>query len=285
MPAPSPFASARAAAALFRLPLRDAAWRGPQGGVSGRGAGASPDFEDHRPYFPGDDIRHINWQVYARTGAYTMKVFRAEVSPSVDLLLDVSPSMFLDAEKARRTRELAIFCAESAVGIGASLRIHTLDAGRASPLARESLADGSWPTPSDRPAGAPPDPALAPLRPGSMRVLVSDLLFPASRPLAVALVANRGRGVVFAPHCAAESDPDWSGNHEFEDAEGGARERRRVTPDIRRRYGDAYARHFELWRDTLRRHGVRTARIAAAASLMETLRRDALPTGAVEAWR
>ncbi|MEJ6642028.1 MAG: DUF58 domain-containing protein [Akkermansiaceae bacterium] len=33
-------------------------------------------FQDHRAYSPGDDPRHINWQAYARTGQYTMKLYR-----------------------------------------------------------------------------------------------------------------------------------------------------------------------------------------------------------------
>ena len=48
---------------------------------SGSGTGSSLDFQDHRAYSPGDDPRHINWQAYARTGSYTMKLFREEVRP------------------------------------------------------------------------------------------------------------------------------------------------------------------------------------------------------------
>src|SRR5678815_4777076 len=81
---------ARGWAALFRLPLRQRVWRGGSGVFMGRGTGASLDFQDHRAYAPGDDPRHINWQAYARTGQYSMKLFREEGRALIDIVLDVS---------------------------------------------------------------------------------------------------------------------------------------------------------------------------------------------------
>ena len=91
---------ALAAAGRLRLPLRSKAWQGQAGEFAGSGTGSSLDFQDHRAYSPGDDPRHINWQAYARTGNYTMKLFREEVRPVVDLILDASESMFFDPGKA-----------------------------------------------------------------------------------------------------------------------------------------------------------------------------------------
>ncbi len=71
--------NALAAAGRVRLPLRSRVWRGQAGEFTGGGTGSSMDFQDHRAYSPGDDPRHINWQAYARTGCYTMKLFREAV--------------------------------------------------------------------------------------------------------------------------------------------------------------------------------------------------------------
>ena len=95
---------AQAAAQRLRLPFRSRSWRGESGNWLGSGVGNSIDFHDHRPYLPGDDPRAIDWQAYARTGHYTMKLYREEVSPRVDLVLDVSGSMTFDAAKRRRRR-------------------------------------------------------------------------------------------------------------------------------------------------------------------------------------
>src|SRR4051794_30985311 len=95
------------------LPFRSRTWRGQAGAWVGVGSGSSIDFQDHRPYLPGDDPRYIDWRAYARTGHYIMKLYREEVSPLVDLVLDASASMFFDSAKAHRTLELFAFAAES----------------------------------------------------------------------------------------------------------------------------------------------------------------------------
>jgi len=55
--------------------------------------GVSMDFAEHRPYMPGDDIRKIDWRLYARTDRFHIKQFEAETNADVGFLLDVSASM------------------------------------------------------------------------------------------------------------------------------------------------------------------------------------------------
>ena len=55
--------------------------------------GTSMDFAEHRPYMPGDDIRRIDWRLYARTDRFHVKQFEAETNADLALLLDVSASM------------------------------------------------------------------------------------------------------------------------------------------------------------------------------------------------
>jgi len=54
--------------------------------------GRSLDFAEHRPYMPGDDIRKIDWRVFARTDRYYVKEFEAETNTDCTVLLDVSNS-------------------------------------------------------------------------------------------------------------------------------------------------------------------------------------------------
>src|SRR3954471_13761145 len=88
------------AAERCRLPFGRRAWRGGQGNWVGAGVGSSIDFQDHRAYLPGDDPRYIHWAAYARTGQLTMKLYRAEVAPFVDIVVDASASMTFTSEKA-----------------------------------------------------------------------------------------------------------------------------------------------------------------------------------------
>jgi uncharacterized protein (DUF58 family) len=56
-------------------------------------AGAPEEFEGYRPYLPGDDIRGIDWNLFARSGELFLKLFRFEEEVEVVLLVDESPSM------------------------------------------------------------------------------------------------------------------------------------------------------------------------------------------------
>ncbi len=54
---------------------------------------ASLDFSDHRPYSIGDDLRHVDWNAYARHEALVVKLSESTQSVDVHILLDRSPSM------------------------------------------------------------------------------------------------------------------------------------------------------------------------------------------------
>lgn len=55
--------------------------------------GASVDFAEHRGYTPGDDIRRVDWRLYARTDRYYVKEYEADSNANFSVLLDVSRSM------------------------------------------------------------------------------------------------------------------------------------------------------------------------------------------------
>lgn len=55
--------------------------------------GASVDFAEHRGYVPGDDIRRVDWRLYARTDRFYIKEYEADSNANFAVLLDVSKSM------------------------------------------------------------------------------------------------------------------------------------------------------------------------------------------------
>ncbi len=55
--------------------------------------GASVDFAEHRGYVPGDDIRRVDWKVFARTDRFFLKEFEADSNANFSVLLDISASM------------------------------------------------------------------------------------------------------------------------------------------------------------------------------------------------
>ncbi len=55
--------------------------------------GAATDFAEHRPYTRGDDVRHMDWRLFARTDRLYIKTFETETNADVTLVLDASASM------------------------------------------------------------------------------------------------------------------------------------------------------------------------------------------------
>ncbi len=55
--------------------------------------GFSVEFAEHRPYNPGDELRHVDWKVFAKTDRHYVKQFEEETNLRHHVVLDVSPSM------------------------------------------------------------------------------------------------------------------------------------------------------------------------------------------------
>jgi uncharacterized protein (DUF58 family) len=55
--------------------------------------GFSQEFAEYRAYAPGDDLRHVDWNVFARTERMYLKRYRGETNSQLTLLLDASNSM------------------------------------------------------------------------------------------------------------------------------------------------------------------------------------------------
>ena len=276
-----------ATSSRVRIPLRSSVWKGQSGEFAGAGTGSSLDFQDHRIYVPGDDPRHINWQAYARTGSYSMKLYREEVRPVIDLIFDVSTSMFFDPLKAIRSCDLFYLCAESAQRSGASLQIHLIQGDAHRQIRYEAVATHHWwqqvaqLSPSD-PAQAP-QLELVKVRANAIRLLVSDLLFSgAPEPILRALHQRQGSGIVLAPYLQSEVDPAWDGNYEFIDAENQTLHPHRIEAATLKRYKASYVKHFSLWKQAAQRHQVSMARVPAEFEILKALHAEAIMQKALE---
>lgn len=71
--------------------------------------GSSVEFADYAAYYPGDDIRAIDWNLYARLDRLYVKTYKEEIALSVELIVDATASMGLPtAEKFSRANQLAV---------------------------------------------------------------------------------------------------------------------------------------------------------------------------------
>jgi len=64
--------------------------------------GASIDFAEHRGYVPGDDIRRVDWRLYARTDKYFVKQYEADTNANFCVLFDVSKSMGFKSDEVSK---------------------------------------------------------------------------------------------------------------------------------------------------------------------------------------
>ncbi|HDP89452.1 MAG TPA: DUF58 domain-containing protein [Thioalkalivibrio sp.] len=98
----------------------------PQHGeVHARRLGAGLDYEESRPFQPGDEPRFINWRLLARTGEHYVKVFREERRPGVFLLVDRRAGMRFGTRRrlkvtqaARAAALIAFAAARAQTGLG-----------------------------------------------------------------------------------------------------------------------------------------------------------------------
>ena len=241
--------------AAFRLMLPREAMRGASGERLGLAAGSSLDFHDYREYQPGDDLRRLDWSAYARSDKQIVKLFREEVSPKLEIILDCSRSMDpQDSPKAAAALRLAAALAAAAGNSRCACAVW---------LAGEQLAlmPGSsdppetWETPRFD-ARALPEFAAAAFRSNSIRVLISDLLWPAAPAPLLRSLANRAASFAALQALSAEEEnPAPSGAARLEDAETGAELDIVVDESACRAYRAALRAHREEWSRACRAAG------------------------------
>jgi uncharacterized protein (DUF58 family) len=86
--------------------------------------GFSVEFAEHRQYYPGDEIRHIDWRAFGKTDRYFIKEYEEETNLQAHLLLDASGSMAYRGAKGPSKFEYATWVAASL----SYLMLHQLDA-------------------------------------------------------------------------------------------------------------------------------------------------------------
>jgi uncharacterized protein (DUF58 family) len=85
--------------------------------------GFSVEFSEHRKYVPGDDVKDLDWTVYAKTERYYVKKFEAETTVSGYLAMDLSASMAYTYRQQLTKFDYSI-CLAAALGY---LMIHQQD--------------------------------------------------------------------------------------------------------------------------------------------------------------
>jgi uncharacterized protein (DUF58 family) len=271
-----------------RLEIR--ARSGGAGEHTARRRGGSAEFQEHRAYSPGDDLRRVDWLAFARTGEPVLKLFRAEEDVVMRLLIDASASLdFGDPTKIDVARRLAaafgymalagsqpaqVLVAKSSAERGGELeRVGTPRRGRGGLAGLLRDLDTRQAEGSANLAGALDQLVLRSPRPG-MLVVLSD--FFDSGPVTAALARARAAGhdvtlvQVVAPE---EIEPDLEGDYTFVDAETGASVDVTMDAAAIEAYVLRFAGLVEELRGWARRHGSSYVRAVTTEPLEGVVRR------------
>jgi uncharacterized protein (DUF58 family) len=225
----------------------------------GQRAGSSLEFKDHRDYQPGDDLRRIDWSAYARSDKLIIKLYREEVVPHLDIVLDGSRSMALEASaKTQAALGLAAVFATAAANAGYShgawLARHLCQPianGHSRPSAWDDIAFDYRGHPAEAFTRTPPK-----WRRQGMRLLISDLLWMAE-PLAILQHLAQGAAAVAVVQVLAEQDaaPPERGRLRLIDSETDEQREIFVDEAAIKRYQGALARHSQHWHRACRQVG------------------------------
>ena len=194
VPALAELVALRAAAAAYRAPRRGRL------GVAGRAPsplrGRGMEYAESREYAPGDDVRHIDWRVTARSGTPHTKLFQAERERLTLVVADTAPGLYFGTRvrfksvQAARAGALATWTAvrdgdRVAALRGSSTEPPVAPAGGPRGALRVLDALVRWysrPPPDDEGLDVALEHAARVLRPGSRLLVLADPASLASVP-------------------------------------------------------------------------------------------------------
>jgi uncharacterized protein (DUF58 family) len=197
---------------------------GRTGELLGRGAGSSLEFQEYREYIPGDDIRHLDWGAYARSDTLMVRLYREEVSPRAEILLDATRSMTAGGAKSRLARQLAALFALLSGRLGGRPVIVPLADGPPQPLSLESLAQlDNLPFSGQTPMTDLLFTNQVSLKRQAIRIVISDFLFPHDPAALIRRLAAETSALwIIQVLSAWETNPPAAGGRRLIDLETGA---------------------------------------------------------------
>jgi len=262
---------------LAKLERLDVAFRRaqrgrPEGERSAPHRGGRIEFADYREYSPGDDFRHVDWNVLSRTDDLVVKQFEREEQYLVCLLLDRSASMGFPCDGAEPTKleyGAACLAALAYIALAAGHRVETgfFADGRTDWLPVGSDKNAIFGL-IDRLAGVDAagrtsvGPAIEDVfersREKRLLVLLSDLLDDGEPHPVLSTLTARGFDVsVVQVLSHEEAQPTVRGRIRLRDAETGETLSVRLTDGVVAAYAEALRDLGERWSAFCGRHDVR----------------------------
>ncbi len=251
-------------------------------GAATRRTGGTHAFLGHRPYSPGDEPRHVDWNAYGRTDQVVVKVFGREEDHTVDILLDATASMGCgDPLKAMTARDLAAALGYLALQSGHRLRLGILSGGRLSlrgPLVGLESVAGYFQDLEGLGAAVGTDSAgglrayLGRVRRPGAVVLLSDGLEGGAWTEGVAHLGDAaGEASLFHVLSPQDLRPDFTGRVFLKDVEASRTLEARVNASVLGKYADRVAAFRRELLGLCQNHGIGYQFVSSRDSLEATI--------------
>jgi uncharacterized protein (DUF58 family) len=248
--------------------------------TSRRGGGL--EFSDFRHYRPGDDFRHVDWNIYSRLDQLFLKLHASEEDVTLHLVVDASASMgYGEPSKFDHARRLAAALACIALHnldrVGVSAFAGDLGAALPPIKARHHLARllaflGELPCAGVTRFGAALRAFATRTRNPGLVVLISDLLGAEDAHDGIEALRHGGHDVVVIQLLAeSEIDPPLDGALRMIDAETGDELEATVDQELRRRYQQRLERRLREVETFCRRRGVEYLRASTAIAFEDVV--------------
>lgn len=285
----APLLSPRLQALLSRSRLRPRTARplGGQGDRSSAAKGSGLEFAEHRPYQPGDDLRHVDPHLEARLGETYIREYSLDQQLPVTLVLDVSASMAAgEPSRLDRARELAAALAFLALAASDRVRLAAVQNGRVLFTewfsgARNAERVYAWLSalePAGRSDLSAAAPEIASKLPAAGQVFIFSDWYDQNPERLPLLLGGEGREVL-AVHLYAPADADptllsASGDVRLMDAETGEELEVALTEQALREYRDAWEEFRNALRDGLQSRQALYLPVRLDRSVGDVLLRD-----------
>ena len=258
--------------------------------------GSSAEFADYRNYAPGDDLRRLDWNIYARLERPFIKLFEEEEDLAVHILIDGSRSMDWgdgDQHKFGYATRLAAGLGAVALATGDSLSLSLLQSGRVTAEFGPTRGQAALPRLFNfldhlHPEGetdlnrALQHFSLTPRRPGLI-ILLSDLLTSAGYQTGLRPLQGRGHDAallhILAPD---ELDPPLAGDLQLVDIETGVEQDVSIDGGLRNLYRQRARAWVQATQVESRRHGIRYLELVTSQPWDQVILREMRRAGIVK---
>jgi len=258
----------------LKLAFRRRAATEPEGGVLTRRRGQALEFQDHRAYVPGDEFRHIDWNLAGRLDTLFIKQFSREQGRMVYLVVDRSGSMGF-GEPTKLSAALRAAAALGTLALSGTAVVQIVRAGAPITVSPAFRGEGMlWPMLEDLVRtsaggmGAPAD-ALQFIRreilgPATV-IMFSDLWDVSGMDEAIRDLAGMRCEMAILRFLAPEEiEPVVAGKVALVDGETGRRRRLYVGDEERAAYRKLLEADDKRWKTICGRHQVPYIRASSA---------------------